>query len=234
MQNVLVDDRRIWVDLCVTLYIRFQSSHFFNLTRHTAPSPLRVLTMYGPTTPLSVRGWARARAEVEVLGGGMTLKPRGGTETAQQTNTTNMIWCSTFPRGIATGSEALAVGVRDVTDQERRIGALDRHTAETEDTIAVRGVGAAREIDVRGNGMKEGTNLSMLVSSSRQIHFHFILEFRVESSVSSKFGITICQPRNVKKGGMLKTDLVCSPSLSRIPAVLCVCCAYWEQPFIPL
>jgi hypothetical protein len=104
MQNVLVDDRRIWVDLCVFLT---RCLHFLNPS-YSALSPCLDSTAHGPTIPK----WARAaerRAASEV---GMIWRKHADIErVAEKMIVVTMEWCSKSPTldHLTAGKEA-AVG----------------------------------------------------------------------------------------------------------------------------
>lgn len=71
------------------------------------------------------------------------------------------------------------------TDQERSRGAQDHLVTGTEDSPIMRDIGVATEIDVRGNAMTGGTNLSVAVPfviDASTIHISFHVPFRVSCS----------------------------------------------------
>ena len=138
MQNVLVDDRRIWVDLCVSRLFHCRVSAY---TVYTALSQCRDSTMAnGPTTPR----WVRARVAAVLLD--VTISKRlGGTVRVLVVIVVTTTWCLMYPTtGHASGGA----------------GARVRGETRSESEI-VNGGGPPREIIIAtetGGGAEVGTD----------------------------------------------------------------------------
>ena len=158
MQNVLVDDRRIWVDLCafhITVLIALE------LTTPAAPNQLHATTRSGPTISAVVPEVASADAEGVAVGAGeveagaalvveMTSKLQGGIATPMEIETTNTGWCSTFP-----GAEVMGM-------IDRGNGVAAQHEVMTGIGIGIISAASAQDprdgmSDGNGEGVEVGT-----------------------------------------------------------------------------
>lgn len=140
MQNVLVDDRRIWVDLCVAYFFHYRARIH---TIFTALSPSRAsTTANGPMTPR----WVHARAAA-ALAGAMTSRRLGGTAQVVAATAATTTWFSMCPT-INPANGGVGAGVHDGIETK---------------TETIRGGGHPRETIIateRGGGAGVGTGMT--------------------------------------------------------------------------